>query len=44
MLDETTVGEFRRRLNTQLDERREALLRLDDSTLAAKCGPCKSMS
>ena len=35
MLDETTVGEFRRRLNTQLDEQRKGLLRLDDSTLAA---------
>jgi hypothetical protein len=35
MLDEATVGEFRRRLNTQLDEQRERLLRLDDSTLAA---------
>ena len=35
MLDETTVDEFRRRLNTRLDEQREGLLRLDDSTLAA---------
>jgi hypothetical protein len=35
MLDETTVSEFRRRLNTQLDDQREALRRLDDSPLAA---------
>lgn len=33
-MDETTAVEFRRRLNTQLDEQRQGLLRLDDSTLA----------
>ena len=35
MSDETTVSKFRRRLNTHLDEQRERLRRLDDSTLAA---------
>ena len=35
MLDQATVSEFRRRLNTQLDERRAGLRRLDESTLAA---------